>query len=53
MEPRFEVNYHLLSIPLRQTVRLRIVLLRFCSHLYLIYGHVICPTIVPTNQLFH
>jgi NADH-quinone oxidoreductase subunit C len=24
MEPRFEVNYHLLSIPLRQTVRLRI-----------------------------
>lgn len=24
MEPRFEVNYHLLSVPLRQTVRLRI-----------------------------
>jgi NADH-quinone oxidoreductase subunit C len=24
MEPRFEVNYHLLSIPLRRTVRLRV-----------------------------
>ena len=24
IEPRFEVNYHLLSIPLRQTVRLRV-----------------------------
>lgn len=24
LEPRFEVNYHLLSIPLRQTVRLRV-----------------------------
>ena len=36
-----------------QPVRLRIVLLRFCSHLYLIYGHVIYPNIVPTNQLFH
>ena len=24
MEPRFEVNYHLLSIPRRQTVRLRV-----------------------------
>jgi NADH-quinone oxidoreductase subunit C len=24
MEPRFEVNYHLLSIPLRRTVRLRL-----------------------------
>ena len=24
MEPRFEVNYHLVSIPLRQTLRLRV-----------------------------
>ena len=24
LEPRFEVNYHLLSLPLRQTVRLRV-----------------------------
>jgi len=38
IEPRFEVNYHLLSIPLRQAVRLRV---------WVLGNNPVLPTMIP------